>query len=123
MLADVESVEPDEDVDDPVVDEPLVDDPVVDDPPVEGELPEEFVPLEDVPPVDPLDPVLVDVADDPRDCCFFSSATSALRFSFEDSSINPKRSVVPLGSLSFGAIRLKRARLRGLSDSRSVTPA
>lgn len=123
MLSDVEPVELDEEVDETVVDEtvvdaPVDDDPVVDDPPVEAELPEVFVPLDDDVLVDPLVPV----PKDPLDCDFFSLATSALRFSLEDSSINPKRSVVPVGSTSLGATRLKRARPRGLSDSRSVTP-
>lgn len=68
---------------------------------VDAPLLEEFVPVEVMP--------LVLVVNDVLDCCFFSAATSALRFSLEDSSINPKRSVVPIGSLSLGATRLKRS--------------
>jgi len=75
----------------------------------------EVLPVVDPEPADVLVPVNEEpVVDVLRDCCFFSSATKALRFNFEDSSISPKRSVVQLGSLSLGAIRLKRARPRGL---------
>ena len=98
----------------PVVDPELADVPLLEEfAPVEFVLVEEFAPV-----VVPL-VLVVEVL---LDCGFFSLATSALRFSLEDSSINPKRSVVPLGSLSLGTTRLKRARPRGLFDSLSVTP-